>query len=692
MTTRYVHKKKGKASGSFDTPVAPARNIGDALKVAKAGDTIQIQDSATYKEEELVIDKSLTIVSKYLLANPDSDPTIPSFKLKKFPEITIKSGARHRVMRIVGTPETRTKAGPVLVKGVRITGGVAVHTAREPALGAGGGIAVIDIDNVTIERCVITGNRTQVAPVTRWPESDRLALRTALLDIVGEIVTPGFEVFINGPTTAANLVLSRLGYPPLPQLLDREGILANLGKKFDEHLKPGRKNSWLAGQAFGGGLALVWASPKLSRCLIRENTAEGRGAGLAVVGYGWPTIDACWIDENSSGATGRRDGGGVSCEIALPGKMTRNLQEIHIAKFLLGKLSEVKKAIQSPLDISSTDIIEYVKRLANQSQPSPQINGMKAIVLDLINGKWTSLFYHTVYFYAISALSRNPWDAWNKDEVELAQKMAVTFNECRLSRNSCYDDGGGLYASVLSRVRLSKTKITHNHAGDSGGGVRLSMGSAGELTDCELIGNTAIVIEREKMEEEKKRIAGGGGLSARNVDLILTNTRIGSETTGISTDSNICSDHAGGGIAFQADTEGDLAGIPDLWTAIMVGVFGVREVSVLIKENCSITNNGAGFDERRTGLSKTSKAKGGGIWLLQGEFPDAPKVNLSIEAVTTTIHKNSARTKGYISKVQPDTAIATANEVCIQDMVGHKEWTESNYRPLLSSGVLRFTP
>ncbi len=56
------------------------------------------------------------------------------------------------------------------------------------------------------------------------------------------------------------------------------------------------------------------------------------------------------------------------------------------------------------------------------------------------------------------------------------------------------------------------------------------------------------------------------------------------------------------------------------------------------------------------------------------------------------VRSNIARTKGYISKIQQGTAIATANEVCIQDMIGRKEWTEANYGPLLSGGVLHFAP
>ena len=161
MTTRYVNAGKGSASGTFDSPLQPARAVGDALKVAKPGDTIEIQDAATYKEGELVIDKALTIVSTYALANAAADPTNPAFDAGVFPELTVKPDARSRVLRVVGTPATRGTAGPVVLEGLRIAGGHALHTSTDPAHGAGAGIAVIDIDNVTVKRCVITANRTE---------------------------------------------------------------------------------------------------------------------------------------------------------------------------------------------------------------------------------------------------------------------------------------------------------------------------------------------------------------------------------------------------------------------------------------------------------------------------------------------------------------------------------------------------
>ncbi len=689
MATHYVNGKTGRDTGPFTSATKPARTVAAALKAAKAGDTVEVQGAASYAEDELVIDKALTLVSTYAAANPSVDPTAPSFDPRLLPELTAKPGARHRVLRIAGTPATRGTAGPVRVRGLRIHGGHAVHTAGEPALGAGGGIAVIDIDAVQIERCSVTGNQTETAPLPPWPEADRLALRATVLDLVGEIVSPTAEQATNALIDAANIVLKLRGQPPLKHL-DRAKILAEIGKDFDAKLGPGRPNSWLAGQAFGGGIATIWASPTVRDCLVKGNVAEGRGAGLAVVGYGWPTIERCWFDANRSGNQGRRDGGGIGCEVTLPGKLPRNLSEVDLVRFLIARTNAVKAAIGSPLSyLGVMEIVRFALWLANPVGPHPVARGLKGILLELIAGHFEEAGNLVLYYLATSALSKDRWLAWQQDEVERARKTAIAISDCRLTKNRCDDDGGGLYASVMSRVKVSKSQFKQNLAdGGGGGGIRLTMGSAGEIDGCEISGNTALVYD-----PKDKIVAGGGGLSVRNVDLILTGTRIGGLGANVAADSNVCNDHAGGGLCFQADTEGNLAGIPDFWTTIMREVFEVDALEVQISSDCRITGNGAGYDLARHPLGATRKAKGGGVWVLQGTFPDAPRVDLRIERVAKTVTGNRAQTAHYSSKVVDGLVIATANEICIQDIIGHKEWTEVNYAPLIdSTGDLHFAP
>jgi hypothetical protein len=683
VATRYVNARIGRGSGPFTDPAKPARTVAAAVKAAAAGDTVEVQGAGTYAEAELVIDKALTLVSSYALANPNFDPTAAGFRLQALPELTVRGGAKHRVLRIIGTPATRETIGPIRVRGFRVSGGHAMHGPSDPALGAGGGIAIVDADDVRIERCAIINNRTETMPLPPWPEADRLALRTALVELIGEVVSPFGVHVVNNLIDTANRVLDLLGRRLLPRV-DRARVLADVARDFDAMLPSGRPNSWLAGQAFGGGVATVWASPFLRNCLIRGNVAEGRGAGLAVVGYGWPRIEGCWLDQNRSGEKGRRDGGGIGCEISLPGKMPRNLSEADLARFLASKIAVVKATIGSPWSsLSASDLISLV----SGSGSGPIMRGLKAVLLELIDGRTSEAARHALYYLAGSALNRYRWDAWKETEIQLARANRVAISECRFTHNRSTDDGGGLYASVLSRVRIAQSDFSENLAGGCGGAVRLSMGSGGEISQCVMTGNTAHVDD-----PQRKLVAGGGAVAARNADLELVGTRIGRTANGVAGDSNVCSDHAGGGIAFQADTEGSLAGIPDLWTTIMREVFGVSALIVTIRSDCSIRGNGTGYDDARHPLGATRKAKGGGIWAIQTNFPDAPRLRLKIESAFYIVTGNQAQTTGYTSAVARGLHVASAHEICLQDMLNSREWSDDFRRHLDSAGNLLFTP
>lgn len=687
MTIRYVHQRKGSKVGAFDDPDKPARTIADALKACAPGDVVEIQDAAKYVEPELVIDKPLRITSAHLKAHPDLDPTKVGFDGKGLPTIT--PNGPHRVIRISGGAGDRAAFGPVVVQGVRVTGGLAVHTAADPGLGCGGGIVVVDADNVVIRQCVITGNRTRAQPQAAWPEPDRLALRSAVLDLAAEIFSPSTEAALNAVIDRANKLRALLGpaKPPLARV-SRAAVLAELGKAFDARLSPGRPNSALGGQAFGGGVAFVWSSGELRNCLLRGNVAEGRGAGVAVSGYGWPTIDHCWIDGNSSGAAGRRDGGGIGCTVSFPGRLPRDLSEVDLVRFLTGKLRGLRSVVADPLaGMSISDLVDAGSWLLD---PDSTRRGIWPVISRLVHGAGDEAADLLFYFLLSTALGRHKWEAWKQDEIERARHSAITVGNCRVSGNVADDDGGGLYASVMSRVDLRGTSFTGNLARGSGGGARLSMGSGATITDCEFTGNTAVVdVRRDPL---RKVVNGGGAISCRNVDLQLRSTRVGPRPgAGIDKRSNVTTDHAGGGLAYQADTEGALAGIPDLWTAIQREVFGVAQVKVTIDRGSSVVCNGAGYDEGRRPLRATDKAKGGGAWFVQGAFPDAPKLALTIAAFRATFRDNVAQTRKYASKLQPAFLIAAADEVCVQDIPRKSEWTETNPGPLVKpSGDLVF--
>ncbi|MFI8521117.1 hypothetical protein ACIGEZ_25355 [Streptomyces sp. NPDC085481] len=684
-TTRYVHATRGVRSGRFDSERKPAKTVADALRAAAAGDTVVILDNAVYREPELVLDRPVTLTSDHLLKHPQADPAAPGFDPRVLP--ALDGGDRHRVLRIGPSgPGGRRGFGPVTVRGLRISGGHSVHTPRDPALGAGGGVAVVDADDVLIERCVITGNRTETAPFRPWPEPDRTALRAAVLDLIGDVLPAGTVGSVNRVIDAANTMLALVrGTPALPRI-DRAALLVEAGRRFDALVPPGITAMWLAGQSFGGGVATVWASPTVRHCLIRGNKAEGRGGGLAVVGYGWPTLEGCWIDRNASGRRGRLDGGGIGCEVSLPGRLARDLSELDLVKFLADRASAARTAVLSPgtiVGLTPSELYHYLRWLLDPFEPNPVLAKTPRILADLVTGRVDEAVQLAFYAIAASALRLDRWSAWQEQEILDARRRAVTLRECRITGNAAADDGGGLYASVLSPVRLVGTEVSGNRAGSMGGGVRITMGSAGTFEQCVIRNNVARGLEAApRPGERRKAKPGGGGISARNADLTLTGTRIEANTT---------SDRPGGGIVHYADTEGNMGGVPDMWTAILREVFGVTQVTVRTDAASEITGNRCGYDEHGAALAKPQFAKGGGVFVLQATFPDAPRVDVTLASVRKSVHGNTALTRRYSSAVRPGTVIATANDTCVQDLVGHKEWTEANDAPLLKGAAdLRF--
>ncbi|WP_380282633.1 hypothetical protein [Kitasatospora purpeofusca] len=710
--TRYVHATKGTTSGSFDTPAKPARSVGAALKAAAAGDTVVILDAATYFEDELVIDKPLTLTSAYLQAHPQADPSDPRFDVRPLPTLAPKPDAQHRVLRVSGAPGR--PLGPVVVSGLRIARGRAVHVpgSADPALGAGGGIAVVDTDDVRIERCVIAACRTQSAPLAAWPEADRTALRQDVVDLVDTLVPPFAEVVLNAAISAANTLIRNLpgGIAPIPSF-DRNAVKTIIGREFDTHIPPGKPVNWLAGQAFGGGVAAVWSSAVIRNCRIQGNSAQGRGSGVAVVGYGWPTVENCWIDKNRSGDQGRLDGGGIGAEISLPGRLTRDLSEVDLVRFLRGKAAAARSALASVAMPGPIDLMHFAQWLLDPAQPPVITDNVRRLMVFLPTGyrRPELLFRELFYVFAATALALGRWDAWNEAEIKAARSRSITVKNAVITDNVCGDDGGGVYGSVLSRIAVTGCRIEGNSAPGAGGGVRLTMGSAGAFTGCTITRNvcgTRPGVQMSKARpawsltvggltitipaEPSRPVAtpGGGGISVRNADVALTTTAIGTTPGGPT--GNLTSDHPGGGLLVYADTEGDMAGFPDLWTTIQHEVFEIRDIRVTVDASCRITGNGAGFRAGPTPVTTPLFAKGGGFFFLRGAFPDAPTPQVSVTDVAATVRGNIAQVHPYESRVEPHVTVRASHDVCIQDRKALKEWTETNDAPLVKGGTLRW--
>ncbi|WP_285117409.1 right-handed parallel beta-helix repeat-containing protein [Leifsonia sp. fls2-241-R2A-40a] len=620
---------------------------------------------------------------------------------------TIAGDGTHRVIRVQGTISTRTTLGPVTIRGVRITNGLSVHKPGDPGLGCGGGLAIVDVDQVKVEQCVFTGNRTQAAPVSGWPEADRVAFRQAVLDILDAIFTPTTEAALNLLIQAVNLVKK----PPLPPV-SRAAILAAASADFDRAVTSGRPNHAITAQAFGAGVAAVWSSPTIDRCLLTGNVANGRGGAIAVAGYGWPTITGCIVDKNSTLVGGRCDGGGIGCEVAVPDKLGRDLFEIDIVRFLVTKLAGVKSSIGSPLSVLSSisvqDVIDYGRWLLDPLLPNPVVRGIPMLLLDAIHlgqaavspapapppgspkpkSAKRTLLDHALYYVVTTALSLNAWDAWDRSQVAKARTSVITIAKTRVSANHGYDDGGGVYASVLSRVSLASCVIADNRAENMGGGVRLTMGSDATITGCRFTGNASGPGGPRSHDH-------GGALAVRNVDLVVSDTVFGARSAGRSgvpsPSSNVSGDAAGGAIAIEAASEGDMAGVPDMWTSILVEVFATRSVTVALGAGCVIGANAAGFTAAKRAIPGAQHAKGGGLFALRGDFPDAPALSLTIESVRSTIVGNLAQTTNYLSAVRPGLRVSSSHEIALQDLSKRTEVTENSWNSNIdSSGRLTF--
>jgi hypothetical protein len=172
--------------------------------------------------------------------------------------------------------------------------------------------------------------------------------------------------------------------------------------------------------------------------------------------------------------------------------------------------------------------------------------------------------------------------------------------------------------------------ISGNTAGHGvGAGIRASMGSDAQLEGLSVLAN--------KTKGKKAQFSGGGGIGCRNVSLSLGgNCKI---------DSNETAEWAGGGALLTAVSEGALAGIPDLWHAILLEVFGFTRVEVKVAANTTVTHNTAG-----SGRVVTS-AKGGGYYILRGAFRDAPDLRIAIEEFRRNVSGNHAKAGTFSSKL-----------------------------------------
>jgi hypothetical protein len=195
-----------------------------------------------------------------------------------------------------------------------------------------------------------------------------------------------------------------------------------------------------------------------------------------------------------------------------------------------------------------------------------------------------------------------------------------------VSSNRSIEDGGGLYATGNARLNLTQNTFSDNRAGENGGGIRISYATQMTATDTKITGNEANFIGTEQ--------DGGGGLAARNSAFILN----GCEMSG-----NKANGFAGGAILATTSFEGGfdsfgsfIANRPGQFDEIMEKDyrFGKRIYKFI---NCRGSDNSAtgssGTGGFLYGVRDSTSDKG---FLKGGKFP----IDISIEGDLTAIGKN----------------------------------------------------
>lgn len=164
------------------------------------------------------------------------------------------------------------------------------------------------------------------------------------------------------------------------------------------------------------------------------------------------------------------------------------------------------------------------------------------------------------------------------------------------------------------------------------------MGSDVEIADS--------VFENNRTSGPQDKQSGGGAIACQNAALSISGTRIANNGT---------AERAGGGVLVSAVSEGALAGVPDLWHAILIEVFDFTELVATIDRATTVIKNTAGlgkFVKRKE--DDHDHAKGGGLYVLRGDFRNAPELKITIEQYGTSVRENHARAGIFKSDLTGD--------------------------------------
>ncbi len=187
--------------------------------------------------------------------------------------------------------------------------------------------------------------------------------------------------------------------------------------------------------------------------------------------------------------------------------------------------------------------------------------------------------------------------------------VLIRNNEIR--GNQAADDGGGVYGTIKSILKIEDCNILFNSARNNGGGVRVSTGSRLTMTDTKILNNQA------NLEDDPlaKRNSGGGGVAMRNSLAEIERCTIALNTT---------VEFAGGGIYLATfEEEG---GLPTMtFDDLLTGPLRFTRAELILKD-CEITNNVA------------SGPLGAGA----GLYVPYDKYDVHIQILNTTLSPNTA--------------------------------------------------
>ncbi len=649
MARRYVEFARGDDSASgpaspFTSRSHPARSIRAALDAAQSGDVIEILDTHRYAEGELLIRKDVTLVSAAWRSSPIK-PRDRGFRASSYPRIAPRE-QKGRVLRVEGRHLRRVR-----LTGLVIEGGRTVNDEGDPAMGAGAGVAVVDMgmgqeeasepSGLLIEDCLFRNN------VTRAHSSNQTSAAG-----LGRLFRTRIEM----------LITLLLRVPLVPD--DVRDLLQRTNTALPEYFEPFNRpipNWALGGQSFGAGLGFVWASGHVVGCRFINNRVTGRGGGIGVSGYGWPLVEDCVFEQNRAVSQTRRDGGGMGLEITIPDRLTRDLKVEHLIADLEAWLSSAGLVDAVILNHRfQWEVLSYLYSLVTDGQPVPSNQ-------DEVIGAM-------MYLMTVAYLRHRRDQLWDGRLLRKAHVSQAVIRRCTFERNEAADDGGALYASVLSRIVVEDSYFIGNRAGvaerperrGGGGALRATMGSDTVIRRCTFTNNIGIGQSEQ---------VGGGALAFRNVAVTIA----GSATRPTFIAANHAVDWAGGGVMISSESSGG-GGVlpdwfPDYFTAILIGVYDFEAVDVHLNEHVIITGNRAGRSPGATG------GKGGGLYILRGKKVDVRPLHLVADAYAAGVHANTATTPD-----QND----TVDQILLVDLAQGVRFGDRGIRQHLRGGRLRY--